>query len=246
MQGTENTTSSQDTPYVPPAPQAQIRALEDFVNSSEKVLSEEVKSIIVSISKTGLTCFAWDQLKSLLGYVLNQVISEIVEEERKKRGGDTTELETRQTQLLSALQSFHGPPFTLQRLCELLLNPKLYGNPTKFLNAIEKMFAVSGTIVTLEVGEYATLLRDQAEAYLLASSDSPATSTAILNIPTSTLASSAFSVATAFPSSSSNYSSSTSAISSSSNNYPNSSNSGEDENGGSEESPPPEPMDVEA
>jgi len=47
-----------------------------------------------------------------------------------------------------------GPPFTLQRLCELLIEPQLYGSTKKYLNALEKMFAVSQTMATLTPVEY--------------------------------------------------------------------------------------------
>ncbi|KAL6065444.1 protein phosphatase 4, regulatory subunit 2, variant 2 [Balamuthia mandrillaris] len=73
--------------------------------------------------------------------------------------------EQRKTQLVSSLNSFLGPPFTLQRLCELLVEEKPYTNTTKYMNALEKMFAVSGTMPTLSPAEYNRAIEQQHAAF---------------------------------------------------------------------------------
>lgn len=53
--------------------------------------------------------------------------------------------------LLAMLDEFHAPPFTTQRLCELLVDPmRDYKTSTrKLLNALEKLLTVSSTVPTL-------------------------------------------------------------------------------------------------
>jgi hypothetical protein len=49
-----------------------------------------------------------------------------------------------------ALQHFDQPPFTVQRLCELLADPcRHYASRQKLQAAVEKLCAVSSTTVTL-------------------------------------------------------------------------------------------------
>lgn len=45
-------------------------------------------------------------------------------------------------QIHCALDAFTDAPFTLQRLCELLLHPEQYTNLAKYLRAIEKVLLI--------------------------------------------------------------------------------------------------------
>jgi hypothetical protein len=52
--------------------------------------------------------------------------------------------------LARALDAFREPPFTAQRLCELLLSPRdYYGSVDKLANAVEKLLTVTGMVPSL-------------------------------------------------------------------------------------------------
>ena len=55
--------------------------------------------------------------------------------------------------LLSLLQEFPNAPFTVQRLCELLLDPhRIYTTSTrKMSSAVEKLLTVSSTVPLMQV-----------------------------------------------------------------------------------------------
>jgi len=55
--------------------------------------------------------------------------------------------------LLTLLQDFPNAPFTVQRLCELLLDPhRIYATSTrKVSSAIEKLLTVSSTVPLMQV-----------------------------------------------------------------------------------------------
>lgn len=52
---------------------------------------------------------------------------------------DQFNFETMKSTLLERLELFHAAPFTVQRLCELLIDPKKhYSRLDKFMRALEK------------------------------------------------------------------------------------------------------------
>ncbi|XP_071693717.1 uncharacterized protein [Rutidosis leptorrhynchoides] len=113
---------------------------------------EEIKSVLKEIAVTGKFCrYDWERLKSMLSLHLKQVISEypqakMTPEEQKNTLGEThADLVKR---LDDALLSFvDGPPFTLQRICEIILDARsLYPNLSKFAFALEKNLSVTSTL----------------------------------------------------------------------------------------------------
>lgn len=119
------------------------------------VSPEEMRSIIEIIADTGKFWHDWNFLKSLLSLQLKQVLDEYseaqmasqdgVQQQRSFSGETYSELVGR---LSDALWRFEeGPPFTLQRLCEILLNPKgTYTKLSKLALALEKNLLVTSTI----------------------------------------------------------------------------------------------------
>ncbi|XP_050254017.1 uncharacterized protein LOC126700079 isoform X4 [Quercus robur] len=107
--------------------------------------ADEFKGILEVIASTGKFWHDWDKLKSMLSFQLKQVLSEYPEakmtsEEQNASLGETyLELVKR---LDEALLGFvEGPPFTLQRLCEILLEARtIYPNLSKLGLALEKVF----------------------------------------------------------------------------------------------------------
>ncbi|PIN03635.1 hypothetical protein CDL12_23835 [Handroanthus impetiginosus] len=113
--------------------------------------SEEVRSTLEISASTGKFWQDWDKLKSMLSYYLKQVLSEYPEtsmtsEQQTSSLGETfQELAKR---LDDALHSFdEGPPFTLQRLCEILLSARsIYPKLSKLSLALEKNLLVTSTL----------------------------------------------------------------------------------------------------
>ncbi|CAK9175937.1 unnamed protein product [Ilex paraguariensis] len=117
------------------------------MESKHEVAEEETRALLEVVASTGKFWHHWDVLKSSLSYHLKQVLSEYPEanmtpEQQNSSLGETyPELVKR---LDEALLSFvEGPPFTLQRFCEILLNAQsIYSNLSKLALALEK-FTVS-------------------------------------------------------------------------------------------------------
>ncbi|KAL3653787.1 hypothetical protein CASFOL_003468 [Castilleja foliolosa] len=112
---------------------------------------EEVRDTLEKSASTGRFWLDWGKLRSILSYRLKQVLSEYPEaamtsEQQTSSLGETfQELVER---LDNALHSFdEGPPFTLQRLCEILLSARsIYPKISKLSLALEKNLLVTSTL----------------------------------------------------------------------------------------------------
>lgn len=121
------------------------------VESKHTIAKEEVKSILEVIAATGKYWHDWNELKSMFSFYLKQVLSEFPEakmtnEQQTASLGETyMELVKR---LDDDLHSFvDGPPFTLQRLSEILLAARsIYSNLSKLAFALEKNLSVTSTL----------------------------------------------------------------------------------------------------
>lgn len=119
------------------------------------VTPEEMRAVIEVIAETGKFWHDWSFLKRLLSLQLMQVLGEyseaqmVIREDGQQQNSlfRETHLELF-TQLNDALLRFEeGPPFTLQRLCEILLDPKgTYTKVSKLALALEKNLLVTSTL----------------------------------------------------------------------------------------------------
>ncbi|KAH9310217.1 hypothetical protein KI387_038128, partial [Taxus chinensis] len=134
--------------------------------------TEELRGILEVIARTGKYWHNWTMLKSLLSFRLKQILTEYHESlmavdagarEKLLEGETYPELVTR---LEEALDSFvEGPPFTLQRLCEILLNPQsIYPNISKASLALEKILLVTSTL-PVSVDPYPSLALSDSPAH---------------------------------------------------------------------------------
>ncbi|KAG8076113.1 hypothetical protein GUJ93_ZPchr0006g41060 [Zizania palustris] len=126
-----------------------------YAEENVDVTPEEMRSVIEVIADTGKFWHDWSFLKRLLSLQLKQVLAEYCEPQTMSRedgqlqnsfSGETySELVSR---LNDALLRFEeGPPFTLQRLCEILLDPKgTYTKLSKLALALEKNLLVTSTV----------------------------------------------------------------------------------------------------
>ncbi|CAI0475478.1 unnamed protein product [Linum tenue] len=145
-----------------PIPAPEVSSHREEEPGPETPPNKEGGDVLELIASTGKFWHNWDDLKIMLSSKLKQVwggmqtcfhdvLSEYPEvkmtgEEQKASLGETyPELMKR---LDDALLSFdEGPPFTLQRLCEILLTAKsIYPNLSKLALALEKNLLVTSTL----------------------------------------------------------------------------------------------------
>lgn len=121
------------------------------VESKCEIVEEEIKGILEVIASTGKFWHDWDKLKSMLSFQLKQVLVEYPEvkmtSEQQNASLGETYLEVVK-RLDEALLGFvEGPPFTLQRLCEILLEARsIYPSLSKLALALEKNLLVTSML----------------------------------------------------------------------------------------------------
>ncbi|KAM3185149.1 hypothetical protein ACTXT7_006959 [Hymenolepis weldensis] len=102
------------------------------------------------IAKHGLTFIPWIHIKPLILLKFNYIMDEYIEDvdgnmnQNVLRPTDINDLRER---VYRTLCQFEGTPFTIQRICELLSDPrKHYSRPDKFLRGFEKVCLVVSTV----------------------------------------------------------------------------------------------------
>jgi len=137
-----------------------VSSLEAFSTQQEKTVTAELLKIVENISKTGVVCFSWNTLKPLLSHLLNQALKTYIAKiaDRETSDDDENNVEKRSQRFLYALESFEEAPFTVQRLCELILSPeKVYSTYYKYISALEKMVNITSTVPTLTPQQIQTI-----------------------------------------------------------------------------------------
>lgn len=106
-----------------------------------------MRGILQVIASTGKFWHDWEKLKSVLSFQLKQVLSEYPEAKMTTKEQEET-YQDLVKKLDEALHNFEeGPPFTLQRLCEILLAARhIYPNLSKLALALEKNLLVTSTL----------------------------------------------------------------------------------------------------
>ncbi|KAE9028145.1 hypothetical protein PR003_g10959 [Phytophthora rubi] len=122
--------------------QATEQELAGFATGSVTSISPALEQVLLEMRQTGVPCYAWAHLKVLLLAKLQLALDEMdADAASKSRRASVTQL----------LQTFESPPFTLQRLTEIILEPqRSYRSLPKLLNALEKLLAVSSTIQVVD------------------------------------------------------------------------------------------------
>jgi len=133
------------------------KEIEELVNALQKNPSSSpplLDDVINEISLTGLCCYPWNLVKELLAVKLTQLL------DRYSDGLPNAQVEKQR--LCAALKNFEDPPFTLQRLCELLnKNTATYKTLKTFTFAVEKVLYVSLTIQVLKPEDYNQKVKEQ-------------------------------------------------------------------------------------
>ncbi|XP_025420555.1 serine/threonine-protein phosphatase 4 regulatory subunit 2 [Sipha flava] len=111
----------------------------------------ELEEYLRYVAKTGNTLFQWSLVKPFIREKILNVIAEFADQSALADippypNVDPFNYEAMKTMLLERFDTFNGPPFTIQRLCELLSCPrKEYNRVDKFMRAVEKNILVVST-----------------------------------------------------------------------------------------------------
>jgi len=114
-----------------------------------KKWTPELDELLREVATTGASHVSWDQLKGVIASKLEQVTAEYYAGQPDLNEPYDEMLK----RCLALLAEFPNPPFTVQRLCELLIDPhRIYATSTrKVSSALEKLLTVSSTVATMVV-----------------------------------------------------------------------------------------------
>jgi len=167
--------SSMDSPILKPTIgfSSHILPLLAEFETSNAVVSEDLRTVVNDMAITGLACYPWAKLKLVIVAVLQQVATE-----KNKTNPDCAEtgeisFTNRWSRIADGISQFFSPPFTLQRLCELCTSHhELYRSTNKFLTAVEKAVFVESTQEVLSPESYVQQVNASREAIEQLSADS--------------------------------------------------------------------------
>lgn len=98
---------------------------------------DDVHSILLKTAYDGELTVDWEEMKRLIEIKIHKVLTELNCTNSKHN------IEEIENDIVSKLRLFRQPPFTLQRICELLVDPlKYYGNINKFMFAFVKLIDI--------------------------------------------------------------------------------------------------------
>lgn len=133
--------------------------LNGFEKSPKPTIPKNLEDYLLFIAKTGNTVFPWPKIKPLMKMKLEVIITEFHEslpaEQSipKMPNVDPFKYTEMKERIFEQLDSYSGVPFTVQRLCELLTQPKRhYKRVDKFMRGLEKVMLVVSTVDPLPVG----------------------------------------------------------------------------------------------
>ncbi|GCC20472.1 serine/threonine-protein phosphatase 4 regulatory subunit 2-B [Chiloscyllium punctatum] len=125
-------------------PESLLEALADFEKKSKKEVSSLLDQFLCHVAKTGETLIPWSQFKSYFVFKLEKVMDDFRASAPEPRAPPNPNVEyvpyeEMKNRILKIVNGFMGIPFTIQRLCELLTDPKKnYTGTDKFLRGVEK------------------------------------------------------------------------------------------------------------
>lgn len=127
--------------------------LTNFANRQPAQISYLLEEYLAHVAKTGDTLFSWEKLRPLLRRKVELVMEEFravspTEEVPAMPNVPPFNYEEMKALILEAIDRLDGTPFTVQRLCELVVDPwRHYNRIDKFMRAIEKSVRV---VITME------------------------------------------------------------------------------------------------
>ncbi|XP_036896868.1 serine/threonine-protein phosphatase 4 regulatory subunit 2 isoform X1 [Sturnira hondurensis] len=119
-------------------------ALKDFEKRGKKEVCPVLDQFLCHVAKTGETMIQWSQFKGYFTFKLEKVMDDFRTAAPEPRGPPNPNVEyipfdEMKERILKIVTGFNGIPFTIQRLCELLTDPRRnYTGTDKFLRGVEK------------------------------------------------------------------------------------------------------------
>lgn len=123
---------------------ALLGAFTDFEKKGKKEPCPVLDQFLSHIAQTGETMIQWSQFKSYFLFKLEKVMDDFKASSPEQRGPANPNVEyipfkEMKDRILKIVDCYNGIPFTIQRLCELLTEPKRnYTGTDKFLRGVEK------------------------------------------------------------------------------------------------------------
>lgn len=119
-------------------------ALKEFEKKGKKEAHPELDQFLCHVAKTGETIVQWLQFKDYFMFKLEKVMDDFRTSAPEPRGPPNPNVEyipfdEMKDRILKIVTGFNGTPFTIQRLCELVTDPRRnYTGTDKFLRGVEK------------------------------------------------------------------------------------------------------------
>lgn len=129
-----------------------LQTLERFTRLKQKEVPRELEDYLTFVARTGDTVYPWPAVKYFFRTKLSLVITDFhdntpsIADLPQCPNVDPFCYDRMRRTLLSRMDSFNSAPFTIQRICELLNEPrKHYTRIDKFMRAVEKNILVVST-----------------------------------------------------------------------------------------------------
>lgn len=128
-----------------------MQSLEEFTKMRPKEIPKELEDYLGYVAKTGDPVYQWSLVKNLFREKLIKVITDFFESTLTVElpacpNVEPFSYDRMKNSLLERFDTFNSAPFTVQRICELLTNPrKEYNRADKYMRAIEKNILVVST-----------------------------------------------------------------------------------------------------
>lgn len=133
-------------------PEEVLQLLERFTKLKQKEIPRELESYLTFVARTGDTVYRWAIVKHLFREKLVNVITDFhdntpsIADLPQCPNVDPFDYDRMKRILLERLDAFNSAPFTVQRICELLTEPrKQYTRIDKYMRAVEKNILVVST-----------------------------------------------------------------------------------------------------
>lgn len=133
-------------------PENVLMELNGFEKAPLPTIPKSLEDYLIHVAKSGNTVFPWNKIKPLIKSKLEIIIREFNEScpeghLPKMPNVDVFKFNEMKERIMEQLESYTGTPFTIQRLCELLVQPKRhYKRTDKFMRGLEKVMLVVSTV----------------------------------------------------------------------------------------------------
>ncbi|XP_008277122.1 serine/threonine-protein phosphatase 4 regulatory subunit 2-A isoform X2 [Stegastes partitus] len=123
---------------------ALLEAFQDYEKKGKRETCPVLEQFLCHVAKTGQPLIPWSQFKTYFMFKLEKVMDDFHASTPEQRGlhnpnVEYVTFEEMKKRILKIVDGYNGIPFTIQRLCELLTDPKRnYTGTDKFLRGLEK------------------------------------------------------------------------------------------------------------